>query len=281
MKLRGRPISPGRATALMTVSERPVSFLGGVDPRSGTVTDPTSDIVGTSITSRVFAFPHGKGSTVGSYVLYGLARHGQGPAAIVNEIADAIVSSGAILGGIPMVDRIDLGSLATGDRVVVDGTAGTVDLPNVRERRVVSAFIRNRGRILVVRRGQDVTSFPDRWSAVSGSLGPREDPRDRARREVFEETGLRGVRVRASGRPFVARDATTAFTVHPFLMDAPRRTVRLNWENTDARWIRPEEIDSLQTVPRLKEGLLSVLPTSSGRRARAVSAPRARRARDA
>lgn len=259
MKIRGRGIVEGRAAGTALVSPTPFSFVGGADLETGRILDPSTGAEGLTFAGRVFAFPRGKGSTVGSYVLYGLVRRGRGPAAIVNETADAVVSTGAILADIPMVDRIDLGALAPGDRVVLDGTAGTVDLPDVRERPVVTVFLRNRGRILIVRRGRTVGSFPGRWSAISGYLERGEDPRDRALQEVFEETGLRGVRVRASGRPFVARDGATAFVVHSFLIDAPRRRVRLNWENVEARWIRPQDLGSLRTVPRLEDGLTSVL----------------------
>src|SRR2546426_50442 len=79
---------------------------------------------------RIFAFPSGKGSTVGSYLIYGLAKAGNGPAGIVNARTEAIVAVGATLAGIPLVDRVDVGGLRTGDRMTVDGDRGTVELPD-------------------------------------------------------------------------------------------------------------------------------------------------------
>ncbi len=77
----------------------------------------------------VLAFGHGKGSTVGSYVLYALRRNGKAPAAIINTRADPIIAVGAIIGNIPMVDQpeVDIARLRPGTRVVVDGTEGTVE----------------------------------------------------------------------------------------------------------------------------------------------------------
>jgi len=66
-------------------------------------------------------FPTGKGSTVGSYVLYRLAFKGLAPAAIINESSEAIVAVGAIISNIPMVDQIDIARIRTGDEVVIDG----------------------------------------------------------------------------------------------------------------------------------------------------------------
>lgn len=259
MKLRARVIAPGHAEGTALVSAAPFSFVGGADPGRGQVLDAATGCAGERLAGRVFAFPRGKGSTVGSYVLYGLAKRGLGPAALVNESAEAIVATGAILGGVPMVDRVDLGALVTGDRVRVDADRGTVDLPDVQAKPVVSAFLRNRGRFLVLRRSDRVGSFQGRWSAVSGYIEGREDPRHRARQELREETGLAGARFRKAGEPLITRLANTAFVVHPFLFDVASRRVRLDWENLECRWVSPDELSELETVPRLRDVLERLL----------------------
>ena len=266
MILRGRPIAPGRARGRVLASRTPVSFLGGIDARTGRVLDPRSDVCGQRLRGRVFTFPHGKGSTVGSYVLYGLAKRRVGPAAIVAERAEAIVTVGAILGEIPMVDRVDTAALRTGDAAVVDGTHGTVSVPEVRERGVVSAFLWNRGRILFVRRSRRVGSFRGRWSGVSGYLEGSEEPLARARQEIAEETGIRRARLLGAGRPVWARHGDLAFRVHPFLLEVASRAVHLDWENVEARWLPPQSVDALNTVPRLGEVLASALDARGPRR---------------
>ena len=263
MRIRARPIAPGRATGTALVHPQPFSFVGGVDPRTGAVLDRGAPAPGLSLAGRVFAFPHGKGSTVGSYVLYGLGRRGVGPAAIVNSRAEAIVAVGAVLAGVPMVDRVDVGGIRSEDQITVDGDRGVVELPEVRARAVVSAVLRNRGRILIVRRSEAVGSFQGRWSAVSGYIEGREDPRDRAVREVREETGLRRLVLRATGQPVLARTDATVYVVHPFLFDVPSRAVRLDWENIDHAWVRPEDLGRYDTVPRLEDVIGSVLPSTA------------------
>ncbi len=251
MRLPARRISPGRAEGRALVSPVPFSFVGGADPEKGTVLDEATGCRGEPLAGRVFAFPQGKGSTVGSYAIYGLAKRGIGPAALLNERAEAIVAAGAILGGVPMVDRVDLGAFVTGDWVIVDADRGRVDLPEVTPRPVVSAFLRNRGRFLVLRRSDRVGSFRGRWSAVSGYIEGREDPRDRAAQEIREETQAKGARFRKAANPLYTRDGATAFIVHPFLFDVPSRRVTLDWENLEHRWIAPSELATLDTVPRL------------------------------
>lgn len=261
MKLAARLISPGRAEGLALVSPEPFSFVGGADPVTGGLQDPATGHAGETLEGRIFVFPHGKGSTVGSYALYGLAKRGVGPAALVNEHAETIVATGAILGGLPMVDRVDLGAFATGDRVVVDADRGRVGLPGVEAKSVVSAFLRNRGRFLVVRRSERVGSFQGRWSAVSGYIEGREEPRRRAALEIREETGMKGARFRAAGKPVITRHGDIAFVVHPFLFEAPNRRVQLDWENVEYRWIVPGDLRGLSTVPRLDVVLERILHT--------------------
>lgn len=127
MKLRGRVIKSGTADGIALVSLQPVGFLGGVDPETGIVVEVGHPLEGKCVAGRVLVFPTGKGSTVGSYTLYRMARAGTGPAAIVNAESEAIVAVGAIISDIPMVDQVDITRIQTGDRVRVAGESVTVD----------------------------------------------------------------------------------------------------------------------------------------------------------
>jgi predicted aconitase with swiveling domain len=124
--LRGRCIVEGRCKAEALVSMKPISFLGGVDPADGKIIEKNHDLCGQCIKDKVLCFPHGSGSTVGSYVLYSLARKNLAPKAIVNETADPVVVVGAIIADIAMVDRVDVKRIKSGDLVEVDGAKGTV-----------------------------------------------------------------------------------------------------------------------------------------------------------
>jgi phosphomecalonate degydratase small subunit len=126
IELLGRIIKAGEAEGVALVSPEPIGFLGGVDPETGIVVEPGHPLAGECVASRVLVFPTGKGSTVGSYTLYRMARTGTAPAAILNAESEAIVAVGAILGDIPMVDHVDLAQIQTGDWVRVAGERVTV-----------------------------------------------------------------------------------------------------------------------------------------------------------
>jgi hypothetical protein len=125
--LKGRTISPGKARGEALVSKSPIGFYGGVDPKTGVVIEKGHELEGLSVKDKILVFPRGKGSTVGSYVIYGLKKNGVAPAAIVNEETETIVATGVILAGIPCVDRVDISGIKTGDRLVVDADNGTVE----------------------------------------------------------------------------------------------------------------------------------------------------------
>jgi uncharacterized protein len=129
MFISGRGISRGRGCGRLLVSPAPISFLSGVDPETGMIVERGHPLKGSSIAGRVLAFPYGKGSTVGSYVLYALSRNGHAPAGIINTEAEAIIATGAIIGGIPMIDRltVPITRLADDTIVTVDGDRGGIE----------------------------------------------------------------------------------------------------------------------------------------------------------
>ncbi|MCD6189170.1 MAG: DUF126 domain-containing protein [Thermococcus sp.] len=126
MRLKGRKITRGKAKGIALVSKKPLSFLGGVDPETGIVKDIESDIRGESIKDKILVFPRGKGSTVGSYVIYQLKKNGVAPRAIIVEEAETIVATGAIIAEIPMVDKVDISKIKSGQIVEVDADKGEV-----------------------------------------------------------------------------------------------------------------------------------------------------------
>jgi len=129
VRLRGRPVVGGHAVGEALVSPEPVSFYGGVDPESGVVVEPGHPCEGLRVSGKVFVFPQGKGSTVGSYVLYRMGKLGTAPLAILNRETEAIIATGCVMAGIPLVDRLDpdpLESIRSGWRVEVQGSQGLV-----------------------------------------------------------------------------------------------------------------------------------------------------------
>jgi hypothetical protein len=131
--LRGRVVVEGHCRAEALVSSKPISFLGGVDPADGKITEKNHDLCGQCMKNKVLCFPHGHGSTVGSYVLYSLGKKGLAPKAILNQTADPVVVVGAIIAEIPMIDQVDINQINTGDMLEVDASTGIVKILKHKE----------------------------------------------------------------------------------------------------------------------------------------------------
>lgn len=127
MMVKGRVIKYGKAEGEALVSGQPIGLLGGVDPDTGVFIEKGHPLEGKSVKGKVLVFPTGKGSTVGSYVLYRMKKNGVAPAAIINEECEPIVAVGAIISDIPCVDRIDLKKIKTGSRVRIEGENVTIE----------------------------------------------------------------------------------------------------------------------------------------------------------
>jgi predicted aconitase with swiveling domain len=131
MILKGRKVMGGSAKGEALVSTEPVSFYGGVDPITGCVTEPGHYCCDENITGKVFVFPFGKGSTVGSYVIYRMKKLGTAPAAIINVETEAILATGCVISDIPLVDKLDhdpIKVIKTGMLVSVEADEGIVEI---------------------------------------------------------------------------------------------------------------------------------------------------------
>jgi len=126
--MKGRTISPGFAEAEAIVSTEPIGFYGGIDSKTGIVIEKGHPLEGKKVTGKILVFPCGKGSTVGSYVIYGLAKNGVAPAGIINKETETIVATGVILAGIPCVDQIDIDKIKNDDKIVLNADKGIVEI---------------------------------------------------------------------------------------------------------------------------------------------------------
>lgn len=124
-----RSVAKGKGKGELIVSSEPISFLGGVDPETGEIIDPNHELKGQIIKDKVLFIPGGKGSTVGSYVIFQMMKNETAPKAIICLNAEPIIATGAIMSDIPLVDTPSMTKdLKTGTLVEVDGTNGTIEI---------------------------------------------------------------------------------------------------------------------------------------------------------
>jgi predicted aconitase with swiveling domain len=126
--MKGRIIYPGKCKGTAIVSKEPIGFYGGIDIKTGIIIEKNHSLEGKSIKNKILVFPCGKGSTVGSYVIYGLKKNNVSPLGIINEETETIVATGVILAGIPCIDKIDINKINNDDIISLDADKGIVEI---------------------------------------------------------------------------------------------------------------------------------------------------------
>jgi predicted aconitase with swiveling domain len=95
--LTGKPVVAGSAEGAALVSKEPISFWGGLCPRTGEIIDRRHELSGSIVTGRIFVFPQGRGSSTSSATLMESIKTGVAPAAIINLKVDPILALGSIV----------------------------------------------------------------------------------------------------------------------------------------------------------------------------------------
>lgn len=126
--MQGRKIFKGKISGEALVTGEDISFYGGCDPETGEIVEKGHHLEGKSVSGKILVFPTGKGSTVGSYVLYALKKAEKAPLAIINKTTDPVVAVGCIISEIPAVDQIEIEKIRTGQKVEVDADNGVVSI---------------------------------------------------------------------------------------------------------------------------------------------------------
>lgn len=131
LKLHGRGIIPGRVQGEAIVTSQPISFFGGLNPEKGTIIERGHELQGINVTGKILIFPRGKGSTVGSYVIYSMKKRGTAPVAIINIETEPIIATGCVIANIPLIDKLNenpIHVIKTGDWVEVFADEGIIEV---------------------------------------------------------------------------------------------------------------------------------------------------------
>lgn len=134
----------------------------------------------------------------------------------------------------------------------------------MRSTKIVTSFIRDNNKVLILKRSNKVKTMKELWSGISGIIENNEVPLKRAKIEIFEEAGIVEDKIKLIKASEEIRINSPQYKNHewevfPFLFEATNPTVNLNWENSDFRWIHAEELENYETVPSLQKVLFNLL----------------------
>ena len=134
----------------------------------------------------------------------------------------------------------------------------------MRSTKIVTSFIRDNDKLLILKRSDKVKSMKGLWAGISGIIEKNEEPLTRARIEIFEEVGITEDKIALVKSAEEMRVRSPQYENHeweifPFLFEAEKPTIKLNWENSEFRWINVDELENYETVPSLQKVLFNLL----------------------
>ena len=134
----------------------------------------------------------------------------------------------------------------------------------MRSTKIVTSFIRDNDKLLILKRSDKVKSMKGLWAGISGIIENDEEPLSRAKIEIFEEVGITEDKITLIKATEEMRVNSPQYKNHeweifPFLFESSKPTIKLNWENSDFKWINIEELDNFETVPSLQKVLFNLL----------------------
>lgn len=115
---------------------------------------------------------------------------------------------------------------------------------------VALAIVEKDGKFLAVKRSEE-NSSAGRWGSVSGKIESGETPEEAAKRELMEETGLEA-EVKRRSEYYIGRGEKGLWRLEPVLLEYKSGEVDLNWELSEYRWLKPREVENLETMGRMK-----------------------------
>ena len=102
-----------------------------LDRDRGVFSRPDHDHYGESVSGKIYIFSTPKGGIATSWALLDLQKRGLAPLGLICRRANPVVVQGAVLAGIPFLDRLTpdpVASVRTGDHIRLDPAAGTLEI---------------------------------------------------------------------------------------------------------------------------------------------------------
>jgi len=128
---------------------------------------------------------------------------------------------------------------------------------------VITVFVKFEDKILILKRSDKVRVYQNKWNAVAGYLDELKPLREKVLEEIEEELGINNnIFTLHFGQPYEFTDSklNKTWIVHPVLAEFKKEPeIKLDWEHTEYRWIKPEELKNFEIVPKLEESLKRVL----------------------
>ena len=129
---------------------------------------------------------------------------------------------------------------------------------------VINVFVKFKDKVLILKRSNKVRVYQNKWNAVAGYLDELKPIQEKVLEEIKEELGVNKNNIFTIyfGQPYEFTDnkINKTWIVYPVLVEFQKEPeIKLDWEHTEYKWIKPEELKNFDIVPKLEESLKRIL----------------------
>ncbi|MEK6968351.1 MAG: NUDIX domain-containing protein [Nanoarchaeota archaeon] len=141
---------------------------------------------------------------------------------------------------------------------------GRLNYKNSKKAVVITVFVEFNSKILLLKRSNKVLTYKGFWNVVAGYYDEPKPLRQKALEELNEETGITKKFVKSIqvGKMFRFHDKKISriWIVNPVLIRLKKKPrIKLDFEHTESKWVKHEEIKKYKVVPNLLFGLGKVV----------------------
>ena len=141
---------------------------------------------------------------------------------------------------------------------------GRINYSNSDIAPVITVFVKYKDKILILKRSNKVRVYQRKWNTVAGYLDELRPVRDKILEEIHEELGINEDNILSihigESYKFTDTKVNKTWIVHPVLVELKNRpSIKLDWEHTEYKWIKPGELKNFDIVPKLEESLKRAL----------------------
>jgi isopentenyldiphosphate isomerase len=141
---------------------------------------------------------------------------------------------------------------------------GRIDYSKSDTAPVLTVFVFAKSSLLLLRRSTKVRTYKSKWNTIAGYIDEIKPLKTKINEELKEEIGISQEIIQSYffGEPYSFTDSIAGYTwiVHPAkVILKVKPSITLDWEHTEYEWIKPQDINIYDTVPKLHESLDRIL----------------------
>ena len=133
---------------------------------------------------------------------------------------------------------------------------GRIDYSNSNIAPVITVFVKVGDEVLLLKRSNKVSTYKGKWNTVAGYLDELKPIREKVLEELKEEVGIEENIISSIhiGEPFkfTDKEINKTWLVCPSVVELLKKPeIKLNWEHTEFKWVKQDELSNYDTVPNL------------------------------